>query len=231
MKFTYVIISLFLICVLVGCSTPQPTTDVSAIYTAAFITALAKLPTSTITPLPPTDTSTPIPPTPTLLPTANPNLIESGTYIIGKDIKPGLYEGQAGTNSCYWARLKDVSGNLDSILANENSVGQYYIRVDSTDYALQTDCELLLLTSLPKPSMNMPTKIDSGMYLVGIDIQPGTYKGQAGKDTCYWARLNDVGGNLSSIITNDNSNGQFYIQVSPSDFALTTACPIELVGK
>ena len=166
-----------------------------------------------------------------MLPTANPNLIESGTYIIGKDIKPGLYEGQAGTNSCYWVRLKDVSGTTDSILANDNSVGQYYIQVNGTDYALQTDCELLLLSSLPKPSVQMPTKINPGIYLVGIDIQPGTYEGQAGKDTCYWARLSDVGGTTNSIITNDNSKGQFYIQVSPNDFALSIGCQIELIGK
>ena len=94
--------------------------------------------------------------------------------------------------SCYWARLKDLSGSLDSILANDNSVGQYYIRVKASDFALETKCELLLLSALPKPAAQMPSKIEPGSYLVGIDIQPGTYQGHAVAHSCYWARLSDM---------------------------------------
>ncbi len=236
-----VVVGLCVVCIVVGmisnaisALTPKPTADVNAIQTSAVLTAWANVTQTALLSHPATTpiesptyapTNTPIPPT------ANPNLVEPGTYLVGKDIKSGLYEGQAGTNSCYWARLKDTSGTVDSILANDNSNGQYYIRVKATDYALQTDCELLLLTSLPIPSAHMPTNIDTGMYLVGIDIQPGTYKGQAGTDSCYWARLKDVEGGTSSIIANDNSTGQFYIQVGKSDFALSVGCPVEFVGK
>ncbi len=169
--------------------------------------------------------------TATFTPTVNTNLLEPGTYLVGKDIKPGLYKGQAGTDTCYWARLKDVSGTVDLIIANDNSSGQFYILVKDSDYALQTACELLLFTTLPTPAAQMPTNLAAGMYLVGIDIQPGKYQGQAGTDTCYWARLKDVSGTVDLIIANDNSSGQFYIQVSKSDFALTVACPIVLIGK
>jgi hypothetical protein len=43
-----------------------------------------------------------------------------------------------------------------------------------------------------------------------------------------WARLSDVRGEISSIIANDNAIGQYYVQVTPSDFALETACDLEL---
>ena len=59
MSFKRLSISLFLICILVGCSTPQPTIDVSAIYTQAYFTAIAKLPSSTPTPPQPTNTPNP----------------------------------------------------------------------------------------------------------------------------------------------------------------------------
>jgi hypothetical protein len=71
------------------------------------------------------------------------------------------------------------------------------------------------------------------MYLVGRDIQPGTYKGEAGADfadSCYWARLSNVAGELDGILANDNATGQFYVQVAASDFALSTGCQLERVG-
>jgi hypothetical protein len=41
-----------------------------------------------------------------------------------------------------WERLRDVLGGFDSIIANDNAIGQYYILVMETDYALSTACEL-----------------------------------------------------------------------------------------
>lgn len=211
----------------------------SAIYTQAVQTALAGLALTTqpgaagqvaptVAPLP---TNRPTLPPPTLEPTANPNIVEAGTHVIGKDMMPGLYQGRAGTDSCYWARLKDLLGGLDSILANSNSEGQFYIRVRDGDYALETHCPLLLLAGAPQPLAQMPTQLTEGMYLVGIDMQPGTYEGQAGNDSCYWARLSDVDGDLNSILANDNAKGQFYVQVSPSDYALEVSCDIERIGQ
>jgi hypothetical protein len=71
------------------------------------------------------------------------------------------------------------------------------------------------------------------MYIVGRDIQAGTYKGQAGTDittSCYWGRLSNVAGGFDSILANDNAVGQFYVQVAGSDFALKTGCELERVG-
>lgn len=145
--------------------------------------------------------------------------------------------GLAGTtplwDSCYWERKKDLEGTIDSILANDNSLGQYYIMVADTDYALETACPLVYLESLPVPVTAFPQKIGPGMYLVNIDIQPGTYKGEAGADiagSCYWARLSDLHGSINSIISNDNSVGQYYVVVGAGDYALKTVCDLERVG-
>ena len=45
-----------------------------------------------------------------------------GTYQIGVDAKPGRYKTQVPQDSgnCYWARMKDDRGGLDSIIANDN---------------------------------------------------------------------------------------------------------------
>jgi hypothetical protein len=71
------------------------------------------------------------------------------------------------------------------------------------------------------------------MYLVGIYIEPGLYLDLGEDDildSCYWQRMSDVFGTLRSIIANDNSIDQFYIQASASDFALQTGCLLIRVG-
>jgi len=222
-------------------STPTPeTADVLSIQTAAFETAVAEINQTVNTDVPanaPEATDT-LQPTDTPVPTStpDPNLINPGTYMVGVDVQSGIYKGFAGEGlftSCYWARLKDLTGGLESILANDNSIGQFYLEVKSSDYALKTDCQLTRLVAIPQHAGEYPQAITAGTYLIGSDIQPGTYRGQTGtdiSDSCYWARLQNVAGDLDSILANDNATGQFYVQVLPSDFALKTACQLEWVS-
>ena len=93
-----------------------------------------------------------------------------------------------------------------------------------------TDCGLELLAALPEPPAELRQAIEPGTYLVGIDIQPDRYKGQAGDDitdSCTWARLARVTGGMGDLITNDNATGQYYVQIAASDFAFDTDCPLE----
>jgi hypothetical protein len=67
-----------------------------------------------------------------------------GVFLVGRDIAPGIYRGQAGTDileSCYWARLRNVSGD-DSVIANDNATGQYFVEVLPTDFALEVGCQV-----------------------------------------------------------------------------------------
>lgn len=174
-------------------------------------------------------------PTATPLPTEtpDPNLIRAGTYLVGSDIQPGLYKGVSGAGffgSCYWERLKDLSGSFDAILANDNSAGQFYIEVKEGDYALKTDCDLVWLETIPEHTGGYPHSITTGTYLVGNDIQPGIYKGQAGiGNSCYWERLKSLAGDFDSILANENSVGQFYVEVTANDYAFQTGCDLEFL--
>jgi hypothetical protein len=214
-------------------STQPPVSTEIPVDVATIAPTDTRLPTST--PLP---TETRIPsPTPFPTDTPNPNLIQTGTYMVNTDIKPGIYKGFAGEgifSSCYWERLKDLTGSFDSIIANSNSIGQFYIEVKDSDYALRTDCQLIWLETIPEHTGEYPSILEAGTYLIGSDIQPGTYRGQAGSDimeSCYWERLRSVSGDFDSILANDNATGQFYVQVLPSDFALNTACELEWIGE
>jgi hypothetical protein len=211
-------------------STPTPLANVEStlppVSTEKPVDVATTAPTNT-----PVPTATPLP-----TETPNPNLVNQGTYLVGSDIQSGIYKGNAGEglfSSCYWERLKDLTGSFDAILANDNSVGQFYVEVKNTDYAIKTGCELLRLDPIPEHTGEYPQVIATGTYLVGYDIQPGTYKGQAGSDfgsSCYWERLQNVAGGFDAIFANDNATGQFYVQVLPSDFALKTDCQLEWVS-
>jgi hypothetical protein len=67
------------------------------------------------------------------------------------------------------------------------------------------------------------TSFGEGTWLVGDDIQPGTYR--AGNvDACYWERLSGLSGSFNDIIANDNvMTGQAVVTISPSDRAFNSA--------
>ncbi|KAA2256729.1 hypothetical protein F0L68_26105 [Solihabitans fulvus] len=68
--------------------------------------------------------------------------IAPGTYVVGVDIAAGTYRTKGPADSrvpfCYWARLKDTSGNIDAITANGNPQGPTTVTVAATDKAFET---------------------------------------------------------------------------------------------
>ncbi|TWP36368.1 hypothetical protein [Leekyejoonella antrihumi] len=62
-----------------------------------------------------------------------------GTYAVGKDIKPGTYVSSTpDSGNCYWARLRNTNGDLNSILANNNSAGQSLVTILASDRFFET---------------------------------------------------------------------------------------------
>ncbi|MFG3304681.1 hypothetical protein [Streptomyces wuyuanensis] len=87
-------------------------------------------------------------------------------------------------------------------------------------------------TAKPKPAKKPgpPSSIDSdGTFLVGEDIQAGTYKSAGPEDDnfglgCYWARHEDASGELTGIIANDNTTGQTRVTVNKGEYFETKGC-------
>jgi len=81
------------------------------------------------------------------------------------------------------------------------------------------------VASSPKKNTAPAAEIPGdGVFLVGKDIQPGTYRSD-GKDNtlCYWARLSDTTGELGDIIANGNADGQAIVKIDPRDKAFQTS--------
>jgi hypothetical protein len=151
---------------------------------------------------------------------AKPAFKGSGTFQVGTDIQPGTYRTTGNDDGlCYWERAKDASGGLDSTLANDNVTGSSYVTIKKTDKIFKsTDCKDWYAapakqTGSPKTSMS-----GDGMYKVGIDIQPGTYKSTGNAEgACYWERSKDALHGLGSITGNDNVTGTALVTVRSSD--------------
>lgn len=111
--------------------TGQATTD------AALPTQAAEVP---VTPAP---TPPPAPqPTDPPKPAGPASSMDEGTFVVGTDIVAGTYKtsGPNGDNpvGCYWERLKDTSGNFESIIANDISKGPTTITISRSDGAFKT---------------------------------------------------------------------------------------------
>lgn len=63
----------------------------------------------------------------------------------------------------------------------------------------------------------------SGMFRVGVDIQPGTYKASAADSWGgYWERLSCATGDFGCILSNQNVTGSEYVTISASDAYFNT---------
>ncbi|MFF0894535.1 hypothetical protein [Streptomyces sp. NPDC003278] len=152
-----------------------------------------------------------------------------GEFRVGSDIKPGTYRTTGNTDgTCYWERAKDASGEMDSILANDNVSGTSYVTVKAGDKLFKSngcaDWEAVAGKATGSPASSMDG--DGGMFKVGADIAPGTYRSAGNSDgSCYWERAKDAEHGLDSIIANNNVKGTAVVTIAAGDaYFKTTGC-------
>ncbi|WUU81429.1 hypothetical protein OG790_08160 [Streptomyces cellulosae] len=93
-----------------------------------------------------------------------------------------------------------------------------------------TVTEKVTVTPKPAKKPGAATTVEGdGQYLVGEDMQAGTYK-TAGPEkggiieNCYWARTKDASGEFGAIIANDNLQGQGRVTVNKGEYFETNGC-------
>ncbi len=92
-----------------------------------------------------------------------------------------------------------------------------------------------VLSSTTVPEAETPTTAASGpatsfkgegVYRVGVDIAPGTYRTPgpaAGEPLCYWERQSGFGGGFDAIIANENLQGPGVVTIAPTDKGFKTS--------
>lgn len=181
--------------------------------------AQASTPTTAPTQQQGTPTPTPTPkPTPTPTPTV-PHFSD-GTYQVGKDIKPGTYRTRTGSSGCYYARLSGFGGSTDEIIANNLTDAPAVVTIAPTDKGFTTERCGTWTQNLSQITQSKTT-FEDGMFIVGTDITPGTYKSTGG-DGCYYARLRGFGNTVGDVITNNLVDTPTIVTIAASDKGFET---------
>lgn len=147
----------------------------------------------------------------------------AGQWLVGPDIQAGRYFS-APTSSCYWERQSGLGGTFNEIIAND-FVGytpvQYIVDILSSDKAFQTDSDCR--TWFNTPRVGFQSTIPAGIFLVGSQVAPGTYRANA-KNGCYWERVRDFQSVLNSINANhfQSSDGQILVEIRGSDVGFSS---------
>lgn len=200
----------------------QATSDVSAAQTAAANvaidqTAVAVSNSSTPFLYTPTVTDVPVTPTPPPTVTQAPTFatFTDGTFQVGSDIQPGTYRTQISSSGCYYARLKGFGGTTDDILANNLTDYPAIVTILPSDKGFESQNCGTWTADLSQITTSK-TAFDDGMFLVGTDIAPGTYKNTASQ-SCYYARLHGFSNSTDDIIANNLTNNVAIVTIYASD--------------
>jgi len=131
--------------------------------------------------------------------------------------------------SALCAKLR--ANNLDAVISSaKDSLRMPQDEATTLVYAVGDaycpDVPLPAVTTVPPPPP-VPT-IAPGTWLVGADIQPGTYETTTTSTdilrSCYWARLSGTSGDFHEILANGNVNGHGIVTIKPTDVAFETRC-------
>ena len=137
---------------------------------------------------------------------------KTGTYKVGSDMPEGEYIIEADSIQGYFEITKDSSGDMNSIVANDNFTTHTYVSVKKGQY--------IKIIGTAKKSSDVAAikpkdgKYGDGMYKVGKDIAPGEYKIYFNKDSVsgmgYIEVSKDSYHGLDSIVSNDTLQGDKY---------------------
>ncbi|GAA0177048.1 hypothetical protein SH2C18_03440 [Clostridium sediminicola] len=151
---------------------------------------------------------------------------KTGKYLVGEDIESGLYRATITDpimKMGYIERAKDVSMGIDSIIANIVITGNGYVEILDTDVAVKLQGVEIEPINLEKLSPNLKEELTDGIYLVGYDLTPGTYKVEVTDTTTgigYVERSKSVAMGVNDIIANEALQGPGYVEIKEGDFAV-----------
>ncbi|MEU9985915.1 hypothetical protein AB0E10_03735 [Streptomyces sp. NPDC048045] len=141
-------------------------------------------------------------------------------------MKPGTYRTTGNADDmCYWDRAEDTKGETESLPANDHVNGTSYVTIKATDKIFKSggcrDREAVGPRTKGTPASS--TDGNGGMFKIGTDIAPGTYKSPgSADDSCYWERTKDAEHGLNSVMANNNVAGTAVVTISQTDSCFKT---------
>ncbi|MGH9211597.1 MAG: DUF1707 SHOCT-like domain-containing protein [Acidimicrobiales bacterium] len=151
--------------------------------------------------------------------------------VVGQDIQPGRYLATELTFSCYWERVSGPNGTLDEVIVNGLGTadleggGHLIVEILATDAGFRTQgCGEWRPFAPPAAPA---TTMGNGDWLVGSDIQAGTYRstGPSGVLECAWERASDFTHDMTGdLVDYDFTADPAVVQVRAGERFTTDGC-------
>lgn len=139
-----------------------------------------------------------------------------GMYKVGSEIEAGEYYLISDGISGYYQVTNDSSGELESIISNDNFNGNRYVTVEEGKYLEFKMSKAIPAEEAPKVEV-VDGNYPAGMYKIGEDIPAGEYK--VVSDGMAYLEVNtNSNGTFDSIVSNDNFEGEKYITVEEGQY-------------
>lgn len=150
-------------------------------------------------------------------------MTRDGMYKVGTDIAAGLYKTAGTPQFCMWERRNRAGNDYEGSIGFGGGTGQQYMQIKSTDKYVTVDyCgSWIKAPSTKNPKSSIPA---NGVFRVGYDIRPGTYKAQPRKgEYCSWDRSKSATGDYEDWIDSGFGNGPQYVTIKSTDKFFTTS--------
>lgn len=154
--------------------------------------------------------------------------IKAGTYKVGTDLPEGEYVFFAKSMG-YIEVASDSTGELGSIITNDNVTGHTYITVSEGEYLKLRSGEAYAVSDAPSLIPEDGIYKD-GTFIVGKDIPAGEYKVTVNSSMGmgYIEVASNSRGTLDSIVTNDNLMEDSYITVQDGQYLKLSGAEINI---
>ena len=138
----------------------------------------------------------------------------AGNYKVGTDIDAGTYLIVADGGMTYYQLAKDSTGELTSIITNDNIIGHAILTMNDGEYLTVSSGWFMPLDKVSDELKPKSGYYVEGMYRVGTDIPAGEYQIEPTSGMGYFEITKGTRGNLMDIVTNNNIESPTYVTIS-----------------
>lgn len=163
-----------------------------------------------------------------LEPLAPRTMFGPGQYRVTTDIPAGRYYSDPASG-CQFQRLRGFGGTPADAIAGTTvdfDAAQWIVDLLSTDVGFVTNANCGFWFTTPRRGLQ--TTIVPGMWIVGAQITPGTYRAENARSGCYWQRLSNFTAGADAIIANAfvTGDGAQLVTIANTDagFSADTEC-------
>jgi hypothetical protein len=144
-----------------------------------------------------------------------------GQYLVSEDLPAGRYYSDP-VDGCHFQRQRAFGGGASDTIVDtvlNFDAAQWVVDLLPSDAGFETDANCR--TWFTTPRRGAQTDIAPGMWVVGSQVAPGTYRADAAVAGCYWQRVSNFTGSAypDTIIANAflSSNGPQIVTIASSD--------------